>query len=553
MANKKRKNVSLILLLFMFSYVSVFSLEIVKENTIPAYYWGTFDNHYENIFSELLPGKIFIHSSSYLAGFGTWMASAHMLTSFDKHTLDFDASFTLHHEQPAHRIIHQCISKDTLISLGCQMVYGTGTRWYQISKQYSLITDDGFLPLFINTENPDSIIVDLELFPDKDFLELTTDSLFPYGHYQYDIETNKLYTTGIDWDKRLFHIGIEFSKDTVIFDTLLYESVLNGLPDLDMSNEERFNTINCYTLENTNTLIVSSVTDKYVLEIYGLLFIKVARDGTILNKKYVKTNIDSSTKRLFKSYWFQDGYFHTLAQSYTGYTSIVLKNGFHQKYTCNGELVEDNVVDFFKTPIQQKKYNTTSFTGRVIDGNLYIRGFVQNNAEKAKFYLAKYDSSYNLMSEKEWQYTDDHSCTTRDIIVEKDTIYLLGLAFYQVNTYVDPIKELYVAKIFDDTYTHVKDIESRTYQEMLIYPNPAIQRNVTADIMYGYDLSYLDIGLYNLLGQKVLDLNKNYEYNDAKHSIFLTFKVPNEIQSGIYLLNVSNGREHITQAIIIGH
>ena len=86
-----------------------------------------------------------------------------------------------------------------------------------------------------------------------------------------------------------------------------------------------------------------------------------------------------------------------------------------------------------------------------------------------------------------------------------------------------------------------------------IYPNPAPQRSVNADIMcYVQDLNKIDIGLYNLLGEKILDLNSDYEYNDATKTIYVRFNVPQSFPTGTYYLNINNGAEYRTKAIIIG-
>jgi len=86
-----------------------------------------------------------------------------------------------------------------------------------------------------------------------------------------------------------------------------------------------------------------------------------------------------------------------------------------------------------------------------------------------------------------------------------------------------------------------------------VYPNPAPQRTVNADIMcYVPDLRKISISLYNLLGDKMLDLTNNYEYNDATKTIYVTFNVPPDFPTGTYYLNVNNGTEYRTKAIVIG-
>ncbi|MBR3090778.1 MAG: T9SS type A sorting domain-containing protein, partial [Bacteroidetes bacterium] len=85
-----------------------------------------------------------------------------------------------------------------------------------------------------------------------------------------------------------------------------------------------------------------------------------------------------------------------------------------------------------------------------------------------------------------------------------------------------------------------------------IYPNP-ITRSSTVDIMcYVQDLNKIDIGLYDVLGTKILDLNNNYEYNSTTHTITTTIEVPVGMPSGTYYLNVRNGSERRTRVVAIG-
>ena len=97
-----------------------------------------------------------------------------------------------------------------------------------------------------------------------------------------------------------------------------------------------------------------------------------------------------------------------------------------------------------------------------------------------------------------------------------------------------------------DTYEGIKDFDISK-----IYPNPTSEVS-TAEIMcYVQDISNLDIGLYNLFGHKILDLNNNYSYNSLTYTISTTFNIPKGIPKGTYYLNVSNGIERRTQAIVI--
>ena len=106
-----------------------------------------------------------------------------------------------------------------------------------------------------------------------------------------------------------------------------------------------------------------------------------------------------------------------------------------------------------------------------------------------------------------------------------------------------------------DPNVGIDDTDERIFMEIgfrNLYPNPT-KRSVTAEIMcYVRDLSKLDIGLYNAIGQKILDLNNGYEYNEATATINMTIKLPEGYQDGIYYLNVRNGTERRTKGIVFG-
>ena len=88
-------------------------------------------------------------------------------------------------------------------------------------------------------------------------------------------------------------------------------------------------------------------------------------------------------------------------------------------------------------------------------------------------------------------------------------------------------------------------------KDINVYPNP-IARNSTVNIMcYVQDLNKIDIGLYDVIGRKILDLNNNYEYNPTTHTITTTIEVPIGTPSGTYYLNVRNGSEFKTRAVVI--
>jgi hypothetical protein len=69
---------------------------------------------------------------------------------------------------------------------------------------------------------------------------------------------------------------------------------------------------------------------------------------------------------------------------------------------------------------------------------------------------------------------------------------------------------------------------------------------------YVQDISKVELGLYNLMGQKLLDLTNQFEYSESTHTINITFTIPDELPEGVYYLNVRKGTETRTKAIVIG-
>ncbi|MDR0926694.1 MAG: T9SS type A sorting domain-containing protein [Ignavibacteria bacterium] len=109
----------------------------------------------------------------------------------------------------------------------------------------------------------------------------------------------------------------------------------------------------------------------------------------------------------------------------------------------------------------------------------------------------------------------------------------------------DPAKDTTVG-ITDTDAGAIPDLWIRS-----IYPNPASHK-ITADIMcFLPDFNDVEIGLYNLMGQKLLDLSNRFEYNDATHTILVGFEVPPELTKGVYYLNIRNSNEIRTKAIVI--
>ncbi|MGI6369857.1 MAG: hypothetical protein ACOX09_04485 [Candidatus Kapaibacterium sp.] len=80
-----------------------------------------------------------------------------------------------------------------------------------------------------------------------------------------------------------------------------------------------------------------------------------------------------------------------------------------------------------------------------------------------------------------------------------------------------------------------------------ISPNPASMR-VTANIMYYppggvFGSEKFEVGLYNILGQKLIDLTHLGNYSDYNKTFEVTFDIPNSINNGAYFISVKNANE----------
>ncbi len=86
-----------------------------------------------------------------------------------------------------------------------------------------------------------------------------------------------------------------------------------------------------------------------------------------------------------------------------------------------------------------------------------------------------------------------------------------------------------------------------------VTPNPATnQANV--NIMYypsGIYSNDLEVGLYNYMGEKVIDLTPLGIYTEHNHTWEATFDIPKRLASGMYFLNVRSGNESRTKGIAI--
>jgi len=143
--------------------------------------------------------------------------------------------------------------------------------------------------------------------------------------------------------------------------------------------------------------------------------------------------------------------------------------------------------------------------------------------------------------------------TISDIINLKDGKkgILFSLHTYSVynNAYIiyDPSK---------DDWISVNETEARGLPNLWvrnIYPNPATATSkITANIMcYLSTVSDVEIGLYDFMGQKVLDLSNHFEYEPATATIHISFVLPKNLSKGSYFLVVRSGTETRTRGIIV--
>jgi len=101
----------------------------------------------------------------------------------------------------------------------------------------------------------------------------------------------------------------------------------------------------------------------------------------------------------------------------------------------------------------------------------------------------------------------------------------------------------------------INELDSRFFASLWfreLYPNPVTVGTVTANIMcYVSDISTVELGLYDFMGQKVLDLSNQFEYEAATATIRTTFEVPKSLAKGSYFLVVRSGKETRTKGIIV--
>ena len=222
-----------------------------------------------------------------------------------------------------------------------------------------------------------------------------------------------------------------------------------------------------------------------------------------------------------------------------------------------------NIYPFTSPLLKDRDLTIKPNTYHILDSIVYIYGtLIEADSNNSKLYFAKYklnnsNNQVELLWENEWEsewlrYYNGYGLSWyrgNSILVRDNDIYLCGYRNSNSNQGTESQLVMEYFKIAENVgIEEINAIENG----IKIYPNPTNNKTFTAEIIYGRDLSKLDIGLYDVLGKKILNLNNNYTYNDATHTISTTFRVPSEIPNGIYYLNVNNGIEYRTKAIVIG-
>ena len=112
---------------------------------------------------------------------------------------------------------------------------------------------------------------------------------------------------------------------------------------------------------------------------------------------------------------------------------------------------------------------------------------------------------------------------------------------------------------YDTTLTNVAENIERFVRLFIdnVYPNPVISgisgKQITAEIgCYVTDIKTVELGLYDFMGKKVLDLTDRFEYYPETSAIYTTFDV-SDLTKGTYFLVIKSGSESRAKGIVIGN
>jgi len=341
-----------------------------------------------------------------------------------------------------------------------------------------------------------------------------------------------------------------YKRDTITHINLLEDVIFLGYPgDRFISS---FWTPRYIDINDTLTVLIADVTRPNLHNRHtdGPLIVYYNRKtGVIFDKIYVAA---SSQYRALEGYvfdWNKD-----IIYIVNEFSNQLM---FSKRTISNQTDIESYKISLNSTPLLSgRNLSRLPSHFHILDSIVYIYG-VAVEADVSSVYLAKYkitkdeDDIYENKVELLWEYEveSEHPLgITRDnILIRGNDIYLC--AFRSPSSAQTPLVIKYL-KISETT--SVEEIDNGLFGNRIkIYPNPTTHTLTAEIICSAHDLNGLDIGLYNLLGQKILDLNSDYEYNDAAHAIFITYEIPAEIKKGVYFLNVRNKAEFRASAIVV--
>ena len=156
----------------------------------------------------------------------------------------------------------------------------------------------------------------------------------------------------------------------------------------------------------------------------------------------------------------------------------------------------------------------------------------------------------------------DWETKTHQILAPPDSLFFASISnlpyMSYADDYIDKDGNLCIGLLYNNgdfiaynPKTGIFSNESKLIPDFKVYPNPT-RHNITADIMcYLQDVSSVELGLHNILGEKVLDLSDNFEYDQSTATIRTSFQLPVGLSSGTYLLVVKSGDETRSKSIIV--
>jgi len=343
------------------------------------------------------------------------------------------------------------------------------------------------------------------------------------------------------------------TPDSVVsykWDTLKQENVfenVTGVSD-DYFDNKRISTKTDIDIDDTLSVAIFPVQQgsnvvgciiAYWNRATGIFYDKIFSQLTVSNR--------------YNYYSVQDNMLYTMRSSTNGDIITITKKSV---YDTPPIINENYTVARYNTPL----LNGRNLSGRPFgsyianDSTFYIYGGLLEAGSTPKVYLAKYKLSNNqseLLWEGEWETSNTLMWNVGNrILVRGNDVYLVGYQNASNNTGAE---RPFIAEYFKISgTTSVEEVENNLFSNWItVYPNPT-SHTLTAEVLYtALCVEELEIGLYNILGQKVLDLNNDYEFNESAHKILINSEIPKEIKKGVYYLNVRNGADFKASAVVV--